>query len=230
MLCAKIYLYKDKFFVESDFLKRMEEQVNRMNNQESLFEEVESHLLGDPKPSVYLEELYGRAVFSRYPWKLLKQLGETQQSPVHHPEGDVWNHTMLVVDEAARIRLQSRDPRAFMWAVLLHDIGKPATTRVHKGKITAYDHDKAGEKISREFLSYFTEDEAFIQAVSSLVRYHMQILFIVKEMPFADLKGMRRSTDIREIALLGLCDRLGRGTHKRREEEANIKKFIEMCQ
>lgn len=201
-----------------------------MGAQKDLFEEVDSHLLKDRKPSVYLNELYEKPVFGQQPWKMLKLLGETLQSPSHHPEGDVWNHTMLVVDEASRIRLQSRDPRAFMWAALLHDIGKPSTTKVRKGKITSYNHDKAGERLSREFLSYFTDDEEFIKTVCGLVRYHMQILFVVKEMPLADLNGMREHTDIREIALLGLCDRLGRGTQKRREEEANIQKFMEMCQ
>lgn len=200
-----------------------------MMEEEVLFDAVDSHLLRDQKPSVYLQELCGEPAFSRYPWDMLRRMKVTPQSPAHHPEGDVWIHTMMVVDEAARIRLQSRNPRAFMWAALLHDIGKPVTTSIRKGKITAYDHDKAGEKLSREFLEAFTDDQEFISTVCGLVRYHMQILFVVKEMPFADLKGMRQNTDIREIGLLGLCDRLGRGTHKRREEEANIRKFMEMA-
>lgn len=196
----------------------------------SLFEVVEEHLLQDEKPSIYLNNLYFEPEFSRYPWNLLKQLKKTEQSPTHHPEGNVWNHTMLVVDEAARIKNQSKNPRAFLWGALLHDIGKPSATRVRKGKITAYDHDKVGEKIAGEFLRSFTEDEEFIETVCNLVRYHMQILFVVKQMPFADIKGMKQRTDIQEIGLLGLCDRLGRGTGKRKEEADNILRFLEICE
>jgi putative nucleotidyltransferase with HDIG domain len=38
-----------------------------------------------------------------------------------------------------------------MWAALLHDIGKPDTTKQYKGRITSYDHDKAGALIARKF-------------------------------------------------------------------------------
>lgn len=201
-----------------------------MMEPECLFERLEMHLLQDAQPSIYLNKLYGELVISKYPWNMLKQLKETEQSPAHHPEGNVWIHTMLVVDEAARVREQSQNPKAFMWAALLHDIGKPHATRIRKGKITAYDHDKIGAKLADEFLKCFTDDRHLRETVCNLVRYHMQILFVVKRMPFADIMGMKRDTDIREIAMLGLCDRLGRGTGRRREEEKNIFKFMELCE
>ena len=94
---------------------------------------------------------------------MLYQLKRTDQSPLHHPEGNVWNHTLLVLDEAAKVRRISRDPKVFMWAALLHDIGKPETTRIRKGKITAYDHDKAGAELSKEFLRQFSDDAEFYQ-------------------------------------------------------------------
>lgn len=42
-----------------------------------------------------------------------------------HPEGNVMNHTLLVVDLAALCRQKTSWPLAFMWSALLHDIGKP---------------------------------------------------------------------------------------------------------
>ena len=45
-------------------------------------------------------------------------------------------------------------------------------------------------------------------------------------MPFADVQGMKQNADIREIALLGLCDRLGRKGADRRREEENIRTFM----
>lgn len=202
---------------------------SQMNTDNRLFAEIEQHLLTDEQPSRYLTDLSTRAEFSDYPLTMLKQMLTTQQSPVHHPEGNVWNHTLLVVDEAAKVRKQSKNARVLMWAALLHDIGKPETTKVRKGKITAYDHDRAGEKRARQFLSHYTDDTAFIDAVCGLVRYHMQILYVAKGLPFADIRGMKQSTDIEEISLIGLCDRLGRTHVDKEKEEENIRRFVARC-
>lgn len=194
-----------------------------------MFEEIERHLLSDEMPSRFLSELAGSSAFHEYPLNMLERLQSTPQSPRYHPEGSAWNHTLLVVDEAAGIKTKSAEPRAFMWAALLHDIGKPSTTVRRKSKITSYDHDKAGALLTREFLGVFTADTDFIERTARLVRYHMQILFVGRNLPFADLEGMKRNTDVREIALLGLCDRLGRQGADRRQEQENIRAFLEVC-
>ena len=75
-----------------------------------------------------------------------------------------------------------------MWGALLHDLGKAPTTKIRKGKITSYDHDKVGAELCREFLEVFTDDEEFIKQVTALVRWHMQTLFVIKNLPFADVK------------------------------------------
>ncbi len=137
---------------------------------------------------------------------------------------------MLVVDEAALRRDRSGDKTAFMWAALLHDIGKPLTTRQRKGRITAYDHDTAGERLSEEFLSALTDDRVLIEKVSALVRFHMHVLYVARGLPFADIGEMKRRTDIREVALLGLCDRLGRTGAREAEEKAQIDLFIRACE
>jgi len=200
-----------------------------MTKGNALFEEIEQHLLFDEKPSHFLSGLADTPALGEYPFSMLERLKTTPQSPQYHPEGSVWNHTLLVVDEAAKVRDKSSDLRAFMWAALLHDIGKPATTVRRKSRITSYDHDKAGVPLAIEFLSSFTADAEFIQRVTRLIRYHMQILFVVRDLPFADVEGMLRETDIREVALLGLCDRLGRTGADRQREEENIRSFLNMC-
>lgn len=195
-------------------------------NRIELYLEITKHLLKDGKPSSYLNSLYTEPLFVQHPFDMLYKLKSTQQSPIHHPEGNVWNHVMLVVDQAAKIKDKSNDPIAFMWAALLHDIGKPSTTRKRKGRITSYDHDVIGEKLAIEFLSEFTNDKSFIKKVSKLVRYHMHILYVNKNLPFADISNMKRDTDIYEIALLGLCDRMGRTNSNATIEKENIKKFL----
>jgi putative nucleotidyltransferase with HDIG domain len=177
---------------------------------QTIFDKITNHLLTDEKPSEFMEELSERKEFQNFPFSLILALETAEQSPKYHAEGNAWNHTMLVIDEAARVRIESKDPLVFMWSALLHDIGKPETTRVKKGRITSYDHDKAGERLSREFLEYFSMEEKFIQSVSAMVRYHMHMLYILRKLPYSDLMGLLRKVDVDELALLCLCDRLGR--------------------
>ncbi len=194
-----------------------------------IFHQIHIHLLGDERPSLYFNEISETQLFDQYPFKLLNNLKKANQSPKHHPEGNVWNHTMMVVDEAARLRSESNSKKAFMWAALLHDIGKPDATKYRSGRITSYDHDKIGAELARKFLMEFSEDDTFIRKVMMLVRWHMQILFVVNNMPFADVETMKKQADITEVALLGLCDRLGRLHADRRKEESNIRAFLEKC-
>ena len=191
-----------------------------------MFFEIQQHLLNDEKPSIYLEAASKTEPFWELPFSMLLRLKKTEQSPAHHPEGNVWNHTMLVVDEAAARREESKAPTAFMWAALLHDIGNPATTRVRHSKITAYGHDATGASLAERFLRAFIADETFIRTVCSLVRYHMHMLYVLKNLPFGDLSALRRDADTEEIALLCLCDRLGRLDPDRVAEEQNRQTFL----
>lgn len=194
-----------------------------------LYSDIGRHLLEDDKPSEFLNEAYNNPLFREYPFTMLFELKKTEQSPIHHPEGNVWNHTLLVVDEAAKIKDKSKNRAALMWAAFLHDIGKPSTTKTRKGRLTAYDHDKVGAELSRKFLEVFTDDKKFVDEVSNLIRYHMQILFVVKDLPFADIEGLRLNTDIKELALLGLCNRLGRKGQDSFQEKKNIELFLKKC-
>ena len=191
-----------------------------------LYKEINEHLLKDKKPSEFLNRIVGKREFDVTPFLVLKRLTKTEQSPKHHPEGNVWNHTMMVVDEAAKVREESEHSRAFMWAALLHDIGKPSTTKIRKGNITSYDHDIAGEKLSKDFLHTFYEQEEFIITVAALIRYHMHMLYILKNLPFQDRKGLLQRVSIHELALLCRCDRLGRTGADADEEFSNYEKLL----
>jgi putative nucleotidyltransferase with HDIG domain len=200
-----------------------------MTRNLKLFEEMQVHLLEDDAPSVYLSRMCETNAFQEYPFSLLCRLKQVPQSPKHHPEGNVWNHTLLVVDEAAKKRAESADPRAFMWAALLHDVGKADTTRNKNGKITSYDHEKVGARQAEEFLKFFIVEEALICRITALIRWHMQILFVVNSMRFADIGSMYREVDIKEIALLGYCDRMGRLNADREGEKENMDRFLKKC-
>lgn len=200
-----------------------------MKSKIDIFKNIEKHLLQDEKPSEYLNELSKKGVLKEYPFDFLENLRKTDQNLTHHPEGTVWNHTMMVVDYASKNKDFSEDSKVFMWSALLHDIGKGTTTKIRKGKITSYDHDKEGEVLAKKFLEEFTDDKEFIKKVIALVRWHMQPLFTAKKMNFADIDGMKKECSPEEIALLSKCDRLGRGNmdkDKIKKEEQDIEVFL----
>jgi len=103
---------------------------------------------------------------------------------------------------------------------------------MRKGRYTSYNHDKVGESLSVDFLEQFTDNSEFIHKVSKIVRWHMQPLFVVNSLPFCDINTMCEETPLKEIALLSLCDRLGRSEltpSKIIKEQKYIKLFLEKC-
>jgi len=190
-----------------------------------IYSDIEEHLLQDKEPSVYLEKLKKDGFFNEKPFIGLKELQGIMQSPKHHPEGNVWVHTMMVVDEGAKHKDEVEDKRALMWTLLLHDIGKVKTTKFKNGRWISYDHDKVGEVDGREFLEYFTKDEIFINKVVKLIRYHMHLLYIINKLPYADIEGMLKWTDVQELSIVFLSDRLGRGNVDNKEKEEILKEI-----
>lgn len=180
-------------------------------NDNEIFLDIEKHLLNDEKPSIYLKKLLKEGSLDKYPFSMIKDLQSVDQNPKFHPEGNVFIHTIMVVDEGAKNREKSSSKRVFMWSLLLHDIGKKPTTKVRKGRLTSYDHDIVGADMTNEFLSYFSEEEGFIAEVTALVRWHMQSLFVTKNLKFQNISNMLEDVNINEIVLVSLSDRLGRG-------------------
>jgi len=195
-----------------------------------IFLDIEKHLLNDHKPSIYLLELLKEGALDKYPFSMIKDLQGVEQNPKFHPEGNVFVHTIMVIDEGAKNREKSNNKRAFMWSLLLHDIGKTPTTKVRKGRLTSYDHDIVGADMTKTFLTYFNEEESFIAEVTGLVRWHMQSLFVTKNLKFQNISNMLEDVKINEIVLVSLSDRLGRGNLDSTEignTEIEINKFEE---
>jgi tRNA nucleotidyltransferase (CCA-adding enzyme) len=112
---------------------------------ERVFGEIEKLLLKASRPSLGLRLLRE--------WGLLPvvaaelgPLADTPQDPRWHPEGDVWTHTLLAVDEAAPLVTGLDRPRALavMLATLCHDLGKASTTRFEDGRLRSRGHEEAG--------------------------------------------------------------------------------------
>lgn len=200
--------------------------------ENNTFKELNDILLNSEIPSIEIKKLIEEGKFDKEPFIKIKKLAKIDQNEKYHPEGNVLNHVFLVVDEASKRKKLSKDKKVFMWAALLHDIGKLTTTRIRKNRITSYNHDIEGEKISLEFLDNLTDDIEFKKEVSKLVKYHMQPLFFDKNLPFFDPKNMFVETDYDEVALLSSCDRLGRGNisiDTINIEKERISNFVNYC-
>ncbi len=103
-----------------------------------------------------------------------------EQPPQFHPEGDVFVHTLLLLD-----KLPYPCPKTLAWGALLHDVGKPATFRVAPDRIRFDGHVEVGVKMAQEIcrrLRFSNEDSEQIMA---LVDNHMR---------FADVQKMKEST------------------------------------
>jgi tRNA nucleotidyltransferase (CCA-adding enzyme) len=112
---------------------------------ERVFGELEKLLLRAPRPSRGLALLRAWGMLEAIAPELVP-LADTPQDPGWHPEGDVWTHTLLAVDEARPLVGDLDRPRALavMLAVVCHDLGKPATTRLENGRLRSPGHEEAG--------------------------------------------------------------------------------------
>ena len=113
-----------------------------------------------------------------------------EQPPEYHPEGDVWTHTLMMID-----RLPAGCSPTLAWGVLLHDVGKPATFTPPSGptdRIRFNEHAEVGTRMAEEIcrrLRFSNDDTAQIAA---LVANHMR---------FKDAPRMKPATLKRFIRL-----------------------------
>jgi tRNA nucleotidyltransferase (CCA-adding enzyme) len=119
---------------------------------ERIWAELEK-LLYAPKPSIGFALALELGVVARL-FPELQALVDCPQEPEWHPEGDVWVHTLQVIDQA-RTRIDDL-PRPQQIAVMLgavcHDFGKPATTAFSDGRIRSIDHEEQGVAPAAVFL------------------------------------------------------------------------------
>ena len=118
---------------------------------ERVMGELEKALLKSDKPSVFFEEMRKMRQLSVW-FPELEVLIGVGQNPRFHPEGDAWIHTMQVLDEAAALRNEAKEPLWFMLSALCHDLGKAVTTEEKNGVLHAYGHEKAGQPLTERFL------------------------------------------------------------------------------
>jgi poly(A) polymerase len=103
-----------------------------------------------------------------------------EQPPQFHPEGDVWIHSLLVLDQ-----LQPNCEPTLAWGALLHDVGKPPTFRVAPDRIRFDGHVEVGVAIGADICRRFRFSNDETDRILSLIENHMR---------FADATHMRAAT------------------------------------
>jgi putative nucleotidyltransferase with HDIG domain len=156
-------------------------------------------------------------------------LQDVEQPPEFHPEGDVWQHTLIMLEEWDKtLRDCSEDPvsprfkkgrlarasqlekRTLAWAVLLHDIGKP-DTYIKTDRIRFNGHDCLGAKLTKEILNKLKLPGDVIEGASDLVGLHMSL----SSFPQMRLATRRRRLQHPRFPLLLELHRLDcMGSHK----------------
>ncbi len=146
----------------------------------------------------------------------LSALIGVEQNPKYHGEGDVWNHTMLVLDEGAKVRGQTKYPFGFLLACLTHDTGKVICTETVNQEIHAYGHEMEGLPLAERFLRRLTGEKALISYVLNLTELHMKPNALAGAN--ASVKSTNRMFDraVDPVALLCLAraDGLGKITER----------------
>ena len=118
------------------------------------------------------------------------KLKECEQSTKWHGEGNAWEHTKRVCEEAVKLCKQYQWEHETTWATLLltsalfHDIGKGETTIFRKNDWHSYGHEVNGERITRYLL--WDEDYGIREGVCALVRWHMEPMFILDSKTFME--------------------------------------------
>lgn len=104
------------------------------------------------------------------------------QSPDYHPEGTVYNHVRMMLEN-----LPSDASESLPWAALLHDVAKPVTASrdPQTGSIHFYGHEKIGAEMAETILQRLKFPRKQTDEIATSVLYHMQ---------FKDVTGMRKST------------------------------------
>lgn len=184
---------------------------------ERVWGEVEK-LLGAATPSIGLSLALDLGI----PAKLfpeLQALVGCVQEPEWHPEGDVWVHTLQVVDQA-RTRVDDL-PRAQRLAIMLgavcHDFGKPATTAFIDGRIRSIDHEEQGVAPASRFLDrlnvHSIEGYDVRTQVLGMVAQHLKpgMWFKVRDqVGDGAFRRLAQKVDLELLARLAKADCLGR--------------------
>lgn len=158
---------------------------------ERIFSELSSILTG-PNPELGFNMLNDWGLLPHILPEICALKG-CEQPPQYHPEGDVWNHTMLALSKM-------KEPHLILaWSVLLHDVGKPATFSLSEtGVPRFYNHAYRGAEIAKTILQRLKTSREFAEHVCLLIKHHMDFFNV----PQMKLSTFRRFVNLPNFELM----------------------------
>lgn len=185
---------------------------------ERIWGEFEKLLLHAARPSLGLALARELDIIARL-FPELAALEGCEQEPEWHPEGDVWVHTLIVVDQA-RTRIDDLDrPRqvTVMLGAVCHDLGKPSTTAFIDGRIRSIDHEQAGVEPAAAVLDrlnvHSMDGFDVRRQVLGIVAHHLKPgMFRQSPTPVSDgaFRRLAQKVDLELLARVAKSDCLGR--------------------
>jgi tRNA nucleotidyltransferase (CCA-adding enzyme) len=186
---------------------------------ERIWGEIEKLLLRARRPSIGFALALELGVIERL-FPELDALVGCPQEPEWHPEGDVWVHTLLVIDEA-RTRIDDLDyPKqvAVMLGAVCHDLGKPATTALLDGRIRSLEHEEQGVAPAHALLDrlnvHSMQGYDVRREVIGMVANHLKPgMFAKANPPVGDgaYRRLAQKVDLELLARVARSDCEGRG-------------------
>ncbi len=197
--------------------KMVEQGVLEELAKERVYEEFKKLLLKSPQPSkgfVLMREL---GIIKKY-YPELDVIIDVPQSPIWHPEGDVWTHTMMTVDKMVTLKIgKEKHDLKMMFSILCHDLGKATHTQIQAYKISAIGHEKAGIEPTKSFLYRLTNEHDFIDSILPLVLYHLApSIYYRGGAKNSTIRKLSTKVNIEELVMVARADFLGRSTEASR--------------
>ena len=184
---------------------------------ERIWGEIEKLLLKAERPSLGFALALDLGVIDRVLPEMRPLVG-CEQEPEWHPEGDVWTHTLMVIDEARKTNGDLPRPQLItvMLGAVCHDLGKPATTAFVDGRIRSLDHEQAGVEPTESLLdrlNIHTIDGFDVrQQVVGLVAQHLKPGMFHKAQNVGDgaFRRLAQKVDLELLARVARADCRGR--------------------
>lgn len=143
-------------------------------SKERIYTELEKALLKSKKPSVFFNTLRQMNQLSVW-FPEVESLINVPQSSEYHQEGDVYTHTMLVLDTLAiSHRDTAENSMGLMLSALCHDMGKVKATTIENGEIHSYKHEMYGTEIAFNAMCRITDEHDIINYVLNMTENHMR--------------------------------------------------------
>jgi len=188
------------------------------------YKNIYNFLIYENNPSEYLIYLKNNGLISYIPE--LQFLIGTPQDPQWHPEGDVWSHTLLVIEQASHFKdnfYYQDDIAAFMLGALCHDFGKPYTTYWENDRWRSPKHDLIGLIPTNNLLDKMGLDASIKHKVNNYVLEHlhpMQLYKVRDKVRKQAIIKLQERIHIPDLVLLAKADHYGRTTQDALDKEA----------